>query len=108
MLKITLLYVSYIIYTGSLNTIRLKQAHINNIISVVGFIAGITILYQYWQKAFWFSPLVLLGASILLGPTVFVLFDRLLGKKGTYIASFVALPLAGGLCFYIISCLSVL
>lgn len=105
MLKITLLYVSYIIYSESLHTIRLKQAPINNFISIAGFIAGIAILYQYWQKAFWFSPLALLGASLFLGPTMFVFLDRMLGKKGTYLASFVALPLAGGLCFYVLSVL---
>ena len=111
MLQITLLYIAYIIFGGSLSSIqRVARAGrakpigniINNLFVIIGFFVGIAILGLYWYKAFWFSPIALLAASIFCGSLIFGYLDRILGESSVHLISLIACPVSAIACLYII------
>ena len=112
MLKVVALYIAFAVFMQSLTTIwRVARENragqignlINNLYIVVGTIMMIAILYLYWTKSFWWSPICLFGFALFIGTFIWGIIERALSNSTTSHAfSLVASPVSAIVCFLII------
>lgn len=115
MLKVVALYIVFAVFMQSLTTIwRVARGNravqignlINNLYVIVGTIVTITILYLYWTKSFWWSPICLFGFALFVGTFIWGIVERALANSATsHVFSLVASPVSAIVCFLIISSL---
>ena len=95
MLKVVALYIAFAVFIESLTTIqrvarenRARKNWINNLYVIVGTIVTIAILYMYWTKAFWWSPICLFGFALFVGTFIWGIIERAIARMPQYVMFF--------------------